>query len=61
MYIYCLHYSSNTKRSHKTVGIKIFFTNMLDRRILIRIRICTSDYRIRILEAHKHTDSDPQH
>jgi hypothetical protein len=27
----------------------------------IRIRIVTSDYCIRILEAQKHADPDPQH
>jgi hypothetical protein len=45
-----------SKRSHKTVGIKVFLTILLD------------DRRIRIQEAQKHTDptdldpdSDPQH
>ncbi len=43
-----------SKRSHKTVGIKVFFTFLLDDRRI----------RIRIQEAQKHkdpTDPDPQH
>jgi hypothetical protein len=46
-------------RTHKTVGIKAFLTILHDKR---RIRINTSDKRIRIREAQKHkdrTDTDP--
>jgi hypothetical protein len=50
-----------SKRSHKTVEIKVFFTIFYDRRIRIR----TSDQLIRIQEAQKHVDPDsdldPQH
>ncbi len=44
--------------SHKTVGIKVFLLCLLDDR---RIRIRTTDQRIRILEAQKHTYPDTQH
>jgi hypothetical protein len=49
-----------SKRSNKTVGIKVFFLFLLDDRT-IRIRIYASDKRIRIQEAQKtHTDpTDP--
>jgi hypothetical protein len=48
------------EKSHKTVGIKVFLTIFLDCR---RIQIRTSYYwiRIRIQEAQKHRDPDPQH
>jgi hypothetical protein len=53
-------FKDKSKWSHKTVGIKIFLTIFLaDRRIRSRIRIHTSDYRIRIREAQKHVDPDP--
>ncbi len=57
-----------SKKSHKTVEIKVFFLLSLlnDRSIRSRIRIHTSDLwiRIRIQEAQKHVDPvdpDPQH
>jgi hypothetical protein len=53
-----------SKRSHKTVGIKVFLIFLFllnDRRIRILSRIHTSDWWIRIREAQKQTDphSDP--
>ncbi len=50
-----------SKRSHKTVRIKVFLTILLDDR---SIRIHTSDYWIRTREAQKHADPvdpDPEH
>ena len=52
-----------SKRSHKTIWIKVFLLFLLDER---RIRIHTSDKWIRIREAQKHVDpvdpdSDPEH
>ncbi len=53
-----------SKRSHKTVGIKVFLLFWLeDRRIRIRTRALTHE-RIRIQEAQEHmdpADPDPQH
>jgi hypothetical protein len=52
-----------SKRSHKTVRIKVFLTILLDDS-RIRIWIHTSDYWIRIREAQKHedpVDPDPEH
>ncbi len=47
-----------SKRSHKTVEIKVFLTILLnDRRI--RIRISDKWIRIWIQEAQKHEDPDP--
>ncbi len=48
------------RKSHKTLEIQIFLLFLLDdRRILIQIRI--SDKRIRIREAQKRMDPDPEH
>ncbi len=70
--MYIIFKEKKSKRSHKTVGIKVF----RDRRIQIRIRnwsrirIYPSDWWIRIQEAQKHVDPvdldpdldpDPQH
>jgi hypothetical protein len=44
-----------SKRSHKTIEIKVFLLFLLDDRRL-RIRIHISDYWIRIREAQKHVD-----
>jgi hypothetical protein len=50
------------KKSHssRNQGFSNFFL-LGDRRIQIRIRIHTSDWWIRIQEAQKHVDPDPQH
>ncbi len=65
-YIYIIFQRWKVKASHKIVGIKVFLTIFADdRRIRIRIqsrigiRIHTSDLWIRILEAQKHVDPDP--
>ncbi len=61
-YMYIIFKDKKSKRSHKAVGIKVFLTFLLgDRSIQIRIRIHTFNWwiRIRIQEAQKHVDPDP--
>ncbi len=54
--IYTIFKRLKYKRSHKSVGIKVFLLFFLDDR---RIRIHTSDQWIRIREAQTHVDPDP--
>jgi hypothetical protein len=62
-YTYIIFKDKKSKRSHKTVGIKVFFLILLDDgriRSRSRNRIHTSDkwIQIRIREAQKHVDPE---
>ncbi len=54
-------FSVKNKIFCKNFVLKSYFASIISEKARIRIRIRTSDLWIRILEAQKHADQDPQH